>query len=53
MLEGDPVAFPVQKGDDSATLLAEINRILAEARDSGKLAEISMKYFGVDMTKAE
>ena len=53
VLEGDPVAFPVQKGDDSATLLAEINRILDELRQNGKLAEISVRYFGLDLTGAD
>ena len=30
-----------------------INEILEQARRDGKLAEISMKYFGMDITKAE
>ena len=51
---GEPVAVPMQKGDGTATLKAEIDRILQEARDNGKLAELSVKYFGVDLTtKAE
>ncbi len=53
VLEGDPVAYPVQKSDDTATLLAEINRILDELRANGKLSEISLKYFGLDLTGAD
>ena len=44
----------MQKGEATASLKAEIDRILQEARDNGKLAELSVKYFGVDLTtKAE
>ena len=51
---GEPVAAPMQKGEATASLKAEIDRILQEARDNGKLAELSVKYFGVDLTtKAE
>ncbi|MBQ7064873.1 MAG: transporter substrate-binding domain-containing protein [Firmicutes bacterium] len=48
--QGAPIAFPVRKDASTETLIAEINRILEEARSSGKLAEISMKYFGLDLT---
>ena len=48
--EGAPIVFPVAKGDSTKTLIAEINRILEEARQDGRLAELSMKYFGLDMT---
>ena len=47
---GEPVAIPMQKGEGTATLKAEIDRILEEARQNGKLAELSMKYFGRDLT---
>ena len=51
---GEPVAVPMKKGEATASLKAEIDRILQEARDNGKLAELSVKYFGVDLTtKAE
>lgn len=53
VLPGDPVAFPLQKTDDTATLLAEVDRILDEARQSGKLSEISLKYFGLDLTNPD
>ena len=50
---GEPVAIPLKKGPESETLKAEIDRILQEARDNGKLAELSEKYFGVDLTVKE
>ncbi len=49
-LEGDPVAYPVPLGEDSDSLMAEINKILEELRSSGKLQELSVKYFGEDLT---
>lgn len=48
--DGDPVCYPVQKSDDALSLIEEVNRILEENRQNGKLAEISNKYFGVDLT---
>ena len=50
---GEPVAIPMQKGERTESLVAEINRILEEARQNGKLAELSNKYFGRDLTKEE
>ena len=50
---GEPVAIPMQKGERTKTLVEEINRILEEARQNGKLAELSSKYFGRDLTKEE
>ena len=53
VLEGDPVAYPVRKGEDSDSLVAAINEILQKAREDGTLAEISMKFFGKDLTAAD
>ena len=50
---GDPVCFPMTKGEDSAALVAEVNRVLAELRADGTLAALSQKYFGADMTQAQ
>ena len=50
-LAGDPVAYPVKLGEQ--TLVDELNRILAKLREDGRLAELSEKFFGVDITKAE
>ena len=47
---GEPVAVPMQKGAGTESLKAEIDRILEEARQNGKLAELSVKYFGTDLT---
>ncbi len=47
---GEPVAVPMKKGAETDSLKAEIDRIFAEARENGKLAELSIKYFGVDLT---
>ena len=48
--DGDPVVFPVSKGADSESLMQEIDRILSELRESGKLRELSLRYFGEDLT---
>lgn len=53
VLEGDPVVFPVQKTDDAASFLAAVNDILDELRTDGRLSEISVKYFGQDLTAAD
>ena len=48
--EANLVAIPTRKTDDSASLLDAINQAIAELREEGKLSEISMKYFGRDIT---
>lgn len=53
VMPGDPVAYPMHIGEDTKTLVAEVDRILDEARNDGRLAALSIKYFGVDITKAE
>ena len=50
--EASLVSIPVRKGEDSATLLEAINQAIAELTESGELAEISVKYFGTDITAA-
>ena len=47
---GEPVAVPMKKGTETDSLKAEIDRIFREARENGRLAELSIKYFGVDLT---
>ena len=49
--DANPVAIPMKKGDDTATLQEAINAALAELKEDGTLAELSMKYFGSDITK--
>lgn len=41
--------IPVVKGNER--LVEAMNKALKEALESGELAEISMKYFGIDVTK--
>ena len=48
---GEPVCYPIKKGEESETLLNAINEILNELRENGTLAELSVKYFGEDLTK--
>ena len=48
--EANLVAIPTRKTDDSASLLEAINQAIAELREEGKMSEISMKYFGRDIT---
>ncbi len=50
VMPGDPIAIPMLKGQETETLKAEIDRILEELRQNGKLAELSVKYFGEDLT---
>ncbi len=52
-LPGDPVAFPMRKGEDAESLVAAVNDILDQARQDGTLAEISLRYFGEDRTRPE
>ena len=49
MLDAEPVAYPVRKGEES--LAAAIDEILEAARQDGSLAEISLRYFGLDLTQ--
>ena len=52
-LPGDPVAYPMRKDDDASSLVAAVDEILAQARQDGTLAEISLRYFGEDRTRPE
>ncbi len=50
--EPEPSSYiPVAKGNDR--LVAAINDALAQAAANGELSEISMKYFGIDVTAEE
>ena len=42
--QGEPVAYPVRKGEDTQTLVAAIDEILEAARQDGTLAAIVEKY---------
>ena len=47
------VAIPMFKGEDSGALRSAINQALAELAQDGTLTELSMKYFGRDISKAQ
>ena len=49
--DANETAIPVRKGDDTESLMEAINAALEEMRQNGKLAELSIKYFGSDLTK--
>lgn len=51
--EADQIAIPMQKGEDAAALREAVNKALDELREDGTLAELSVKYFGTDITSAE
>ncbi len=50
---GTEAAIPMKKGPEQATLVEAVNKALAELAAEGKLTELSMKYFGVDISKAQ
>lgn len=47
------VAIPMRKGEESASLVAAINNALAEMAEDGTLTELSMKYFGTDISQEQ
>lgn len=49
--EGTSVCVPTRKDAASESLTAEIDKILDAARQDGRLAALSQKYFGIDLTK--
>jgi len=46
-------AIPLVKGEDNATFIEAVNKAIEEMRADGTLAEISVKYFGEDLTQTE
>lgn len=46
------VSFPFRKGEDS-TLIDAVNKAISELAQEGKLAELSERFFGADMTKPQ
>lgn len=54
--EASHVAMPIRKSSDAEatdTLREAIDKALTELHESGALSEISIKYFGKDITKAD
>lgn len=50
--EASHVAIPLRKGGESESLRAAINQAIAGLAESGELSELSMKYFGSDISEA-
>lgn len=49
----DSVAIPLRKGEETAKLREAINTALEELAEEGTLSELSEKYFGTDISKAD
>lgn len=45
------MAIPFVKGGDNDTLMAEVNATIADLLESGKLKELSLKFFNEDKTE--
>jgi len=55
-LGGEPVelmfnAFPFTKTQENEDLLEEVNKAIIEMREDGRLEEISLKWFDIDITE--
>lgn len=49
--ETTQVAIPMRKGEETASLREAIDRALTELAQEGKLTELSIKYFGTDISQ--
>ncbi len=49
--DANEIAIPMRKGDDSAALRQAVNEAIAAMRADGTLSELSIKYFGGDITQ--
>lgn len=45
------VAIPMRKGAETASLLEAVNKAIAELHEEGVISELSIKYFGEDISK--
>ena len=45
------VTIPMRKGDDTATLREAVNQAIAELREEGTLSELSIRFFGEDISE--
>jgi cystine transport system substrate-binding protein len=48
--DASQVAIPMRKGDETKTLREAINQAISQLKEDGTLSEISMKYFGSDLS---
>ncbi len=51
--DASQVSVPLRKGAETESLRAAMDKAIEELRADGTLAELSNKYFGSDITKAE
>lgn len=49
--EASHVSIPIRKEEATATFKTAVDQAIKELKESGELAEISVKYFGSDITK--
>lgn len=49
--EASDVAIPMRKGEETASLLEAVNKAIAELHEEGVISELSLKYFGEDISK--
>lgn len=47
------IAIPVRKSDETSELLDAVNSAIKELKESGQLSELSVKYFGKDITSGQ
>ena len=45
------VAIPMRKGDETASLREAVNKAIDELREDGTLSELSVRFFGEDISK--
>ena len=51
--EVEQVGIPMRKGEEMESLREAINEALAKLSESGKLTELSEKYFGIDISQEQ
>lgn len=49
--DASDVAIPMRKGAETASLLEAINQAIAELHEEGVISELSLKYFGEDISQ--
>lgn len=49
--DASDVAIPVRKGDETATFRDAVNKAIAELHADGTISQLSLKYFGEDISK--
>ena len=49
----EEIAIPFRKGEDSASLRQAVEQALEELSQSGQLAELSQRFFGIDISQAQ